>query len=132
MSTTPHEARVQALLPNPQRNLLEACFRRLVIRRLAAMTRDRLSLHEGGDVLVFGEDRASAEIEASIHIHDCAFFSAVAFGGSIGAAESYARGEWTTNDLSALVRLFIRNRETLESVETGLARLAAPLRRRLH
>ena len=54
-------------------------------------------------------DRASAEIEASIHIHDCAFFGAVAFGGSIGAGGGYMRGYWTTNDLSALVRLFIRN-----------------------
>ncbi len=54
------------------------------------------------------------------------FFRAIAFGGHIGAAESYVRGEWTTDDLPALMRLFAANREALDGLETGWARLSQP------
>ena len=58
-----------------------------------------------------------------MHVHDPAFYTAVAFGGSVGAGESYAEGDWTTDDLTALVRVLIRNRDVLDGMERGLARL---------
>ncbi len=39
--------------------------------------------------------------------------------GDIGFAESYIAGDWQTPDLAALLRLFIANREAIESVVYG-------------
>lgn len=39
--------------------------------------------------------------------------------GDIGFAESYIAGDWTTPDLPALIRLFIANRDDIESVVYG-------------
>jgi len=55
-----------------------------------------------------------------------------AFGGSIGAGEAYMQGYWTTNDLTDLVRLLVLNREVLDGMETGLARLTVPAQKVLH
>jgi cyclopropane-fatty-acyl-phospholipid synthase len=60
-------------------------------------------------------------------VHSPAFFRALAFGGHIGAAESYVRGEWTSDDLTGLVRLLALNRDAVDGLETGLALLSRPV-----
>jgi cyclopropane-fatty-acyl-phospholipid synthase len=59
-------------------------------------------------------------------VADRGFFRAMAFGGHIGAAESYVRGEWTADSLTDVVRVFASNREVLDGLETGWARLSQP------
>jgi cyclopropane-fatty-acyl-phospholipid synthase len=61
-----------------------------------------------------------------MHVKDPYFFRALTFGGHIGAAESYVRGEWTTSDLPSVMRLFAANREALDGLEKGWARLSQP------
>jgi len=51
--------------------------------------------------------------------------------GDLGAAEAYLDGEWTTDDLPGLVRLFARNAELLDR-ETWPTRLANAANRLLH
>jgi cyclopropane-fatty-acyl-phospholipid synthase len=73
------------------------------------------------------------EADARVEVADPApFWRSVAFGGHIGAAEAYVAGAWSTPDLVSLVRLFLRNRDVLDGLESGWARLARPLRRALH
>ncbi len=56
---------------------------------------------------------------AAIRLHNWHVCSAALKSGDIGFAESYIRGDWTTPDLAALLRLFISNRERIESVIYG-------------
>jgi len=51
------------------------------------------------------------------------FYRQVAMNGSVGAGEAYMDGHWTCSDLVALVRLLVRNRDLLDGMEGGLARL---------
>lgn len=130
MSTTPSQLESQLYEPAP--GMLDRCARKLVLAQLKNLTSGRLTLLEGTNAATFGDRSADSGLQAVVQIHDAGFFSAVAFGGSVGAAESYARGEWFADNLTAVVRLLIRNREVLDGMETGLARLAAPLRHALH
>ena len=50
----------------------------------------------------------------------------------MGAGESYMRGDRSCNDLTAAMRVLLRNRQVLDGMETGVARLPAPLRQGLH
>ncbi|HOB97870.1 MAG TPA: protein kinase, partial [Verrucomicrobiota bacterium] len=56
----------------------------------------------------------------------------LAANGSVGAGEAYMDGLWTCDDLVALVRLLVRNRDRLDAMETGLARLGGWAMRVLH
>jgi len=116
--------------PAPRINPLGALARRLVLRRLQALRQGCLQLREGHQRLMFGQ--AGSEPAASVTVHDPAFFAELAYGGSVGAGESYMLGQWTTDDLTALMRILLRNRSAMDSLETGLARCSAPLRLLAH
>jgi cyclopropane-fatty-acyl-phospholipid synthase len=109
---------------------MAALARKLVLRRLAALREGQLHLYEGGERLAFGAERTGSD--ASLHVLDPACYAEIAFGGSVGAGESYMLGHWRSDDLTALLRLLLRNRAALDAMETGLARLSAPLRLAAH
>jgi cyclopropane-fatty-acyl-phospholipid synthase len=65
-------------------------------------------------------------------VHDARFWGQVAWGGSVGAGEAYMLGYWSADDLAAALRIFAANTAAMDKLETGLARLSAPLRSLLH
>jgi cyclopropane-fatty-acyl-phospholipid synthase len=85
----------------------------------------------GNEVWRFGTDAANGPA-ATVRIHDARTFAELAFGGSIGAAEAYMLGFWDADDLTSVIRVLLRNRAVLDGLETGAARLKAPLQRALH
>ncbi|HEX5650023.1 MAG TPA: cyclopropane-fatty-acyl-phospholipid synthase family protein [Steroidobacteraceae bacterium] len=115
-------------LPRP--NPLGAAARRLVLGRLGTLENGLLRVHEGDAVHEFRG--AGAGIAASIEVKHPAFYADLAYGGSVGAAESYMLGHWSTHDLTALLRLMLANRAVLDSLESGLASVSAPLRLAAH
>jgi cyclopropane-fatty-acyl-phospholipid synthase len=114
----------------PRSNPLGAFARQLVFARLATLREGQLRICEGSQVHEFGN--RSSGFDATITVLDQAFYAEIAFGGSVGAGESYMLGHWQAQDLTKLMRLLLRNRHTLDAMETGLARLSAPLRTAAH
>jgi cyclopropane-fatty-acyl-phospholipid synthase len=68
----------------------------------------------------------------TVRVHSPRFYRAAATSGSVGAGEAYIAGEWSCDDLVGLVRLLVRNRELLDGMEGGLARLGTWLLRGWH
>ncbi|BFM12867.1 cyclopropane-fatty-acyl-phospholipid synthase family protein [Simiduia litorea] len=83
-------------------------FRNLLFRLLKNLRHGSVELHEAGEVFHFGET-TSQGVKAKIAVHDAGFYSAVITGGTIGAGESYMRGEWSSNNLVDVVRLMSIN-----------------------
>ncbi|HXV40121.1 MAG TPA: cyclopropane-fatty-acyl-phospholipid synthase family protein [Steroidobacteraceae bacterium] len=113
----------------PRPNPLGVVARHAVLARLAMLSRGLLRLRDGDSVHAFGDGTGP---EATITVRDPAFYSEVAWGGSVGAAESYMLGHWRADDLTALMRVMLLNHEVLDNMEGGLARLSSPLRRFAH
>ncbi|MEO5798997.1 MAG: cyclopropane-fatty-acyl-phospholipid synthase family protein [Gemmatimonadales bacterium] len=101
-------------------------WKRVVISRLNGVGAGRLTLADGPERWSVGSD---AELSASIEVHDQRFYRAIALGGHLGAAEGYGLGWWSSPDLTQVVRLMARNREAVEGLERGVARLLTPMRR---
>lgn len=114
--------------PKPSR--LDRVARRAVLRRLSGIRRGSLTLIEGDQRHEFGD--AGTGVSAQITIEDPRFFSDVAFGGTIGGGEAYIRGYWHADCLTSVVRIFASNRELLENMEAGTARLTQPLQKIFH
>lgn len=102
-------------------------YRRGVFATLARIRAGTLTVGENGRTRVFGT-AAEGEPDAEIVIRDPHFFRDVVLAGDLGAAESFMHGDFDCPDLTALVRLFIRNREALEGLDGGLAGLRRMLR----
>lgn len=109
--------------------LLDRLGRKALLATLAGIQEGHLKLIDDGQARDFGGD---SEPDVTITVTDSRFYGVVAFGGAIGAAEAYMQGYWTCNDLTQVVRLFLKNRSVLEGMDTGMARLATPLRKLLH
>ena len=56
---------------------------------------------------------------AGIRLHNWAVCAAALKSGDIGVAETYIRGDWTSPDLAALLRLFLVNREHIDKMIYG-------------
>lgn len=56
---------------------------------------------------------------AAIRLRNWNVCAAALRSGDIGFAESYIAGDWTTPDLTALLKLFIANRDDVESIVYG-------------
>ena len=112
---------------------LDAFLRRRLLDQLAPLREGSLLVRDA-----FGEQRLgqpSGDLHATVTIEDPAFYRKVAAQGSVGAGESYIDGDWRCDDLVALVQLLVRNRDLLDGMERGPARVGGWLLRgwnRLH
>jgi len=109
-------------------NPVRALFR----RRLRALRHGRIVIEERDGTETFGKPTEFCPLSVTIKVHDPAFYSEAALGGSVGAAEAYMDGLWSTDDLTGLVRIIARNQDLNSGMERGAARLAAPMRKFLH
>jgi cyclopropane-fatty-acyl-phospholipid synthase len=117
------------IVPSGLSAALTRCARKVVLSRLAEIERGRITLIEGAERYTFG---SGEELRAALTVCDPTFYTDIAFGGSIGAAESYMSGFWSSDDLTALIRIIILNRKVLLDMEGGLSKITAPLHRLLH
>lgn len=109
--------------------MLNRLARRAVLGRLDQLQEGKLIVETPEGLRQFG---SRDDPTVTVRLNDDSFFSALAFGGHVGAAEAYVDGAWSTDDLTALVQLFLRNREVMEGLETGIARITQPLRSLAH
>jgi cyclopropane-fatty-acyl-phospholipid synthase len=93
--------------------------------RLLKNIQGRLDLHspDGRLFSFWGADPSVLTIQeahrAKVQLHNWNVFAAALKSGDIGFAESYMEGDWTTPDLTALLRLLITNRKHLDEVVYG-------------
>jgi cyclopropane-fatty-acyl-phospholipid synthase len=74
----------------------------------------------------------SSDLHTSLQILDASSYTDLAAGGALGAAEAYIQGKWVTSDLTSMLRVFVRNREVMLTIDGGITRLLNPARRLLH
>jgi cyclopropane-fatty-acyl-phospholipid synthase len=111
---------------------LDKLARRLVHSRLKNIQTGQLVISENGRHTTFGRPTDETPLTAQICVEHPRFYRDIAFGGSIGAGESYIHGYWTCADLSNLLRIMLRNRDALEEVDSGTALFTRPLQKLLH
>ncbi len=110
--------------------------RRGVHDLLETISRGRLQVHDPLGSRQFGSGNSSASSptgpDVVLHISDLSAYLDIALGGTIGAAEAYMAGKWTVSDLPGVVRLLTINRDVMNHLESGLARLGGGLLQLAH
>ncbi len=113
---------------------LQRLGKRLFLDALARIQHGELTVvvPGTGERHVFGKRTATCDLHAALEVLHPQTFADAAFGGTVGGGEAYIRGLWRTDDLTALVRMFVANREAMESFEGPAGWVADPVRRVLH
>ncbi len=90
---------------------------RRVFKLLRHLRHGALIIHTpSGDTVVAGDGHGQ---QVSISLKNWNVCTQALRCGDIGFAETYIAGDWSTNDLSGLLKLFIANRKTLDAVIYG-------------
>ncbi|HEX7368992.1 MAG TPA: cyclopropane-fatty-acyl-phospholipid synthase family protein [Rhodanobacteraceae bacterium] len=97
--------------------------------QLGGLAHGRLRIDDCLGTLEFGSANGP---EVRVEVLDPAFYRMLAANGSVGAGEAWMDGLWRTDDLVALVQLLVRNRDLLDGMEGGLARLGGMALRSWH
>ncbi len=111
--------------------LLDQLAKRVVLAKLEKITRGQIQMIDADRVYTFG-DTEQCPLKAVISIRNPAFYRSIAFGGSVGAGESYFQGDWDCDNLTHLVRLLLINRDVVDNMDNGLSRLSAPFNQFFH
>jgi cyclopropane-fatty-acyl-phospholipid synthase len=129
------DSTLPATAPAPsvaQPAFLTRLLRQLVLHRVRGLRCGSITIIDGGESLTFGEPDSDCSLSATLHVQDVRFYRELVFGGSVGAGAAYSKGFWSCDDLTTLVRILVLNREVLDSMEAGFARLTFPLRKVFH
>lgn len=121
-----------SLIDEDNSGLLTRIARRLVHKQLSRITIGEIVLRENHTDYYFGQVSDDFPLRVTIDVKHSSLYRDVAFGGSSGSGEAYMNGSWHCSDLVGLVRIFLRNRSVLDSMDYGLTRFRAPLEKFLH
>jgi cyclopropane-fatty-acyl-phospholipid synthase len=102
---------------NHQPGFLENFAQGQLEKRLCKIPRGILVIEDGSESKSFGIRESAADVYATIVIHDPSTYRDIAFGGSIGAAEAYMLGKWSSPNLVNLVRLMSINIDFLNAMD---------------
>ena len=90
---------------------------RTVLQLLQKIRHGSITLHlPDGSVQRFGD---SATPHATLHLKNWNAFTGALKSGDIGFAESFIDGDWTTPDLTGLLRVLVQNRAEVDRVIFG-------------
>lgn len=112
---------------------VQRVLRASLLKQLRPIRHGRVVLSDALGTEVLGPHSADAvDLTVHLQVHDMDFYRAVAANGSVGAAEAYMDGSWSCDAPVSLVRLLVRNRDLLDGMEGGLARLGGATMRLWH
>ena len=107
---------------------LDRALRARLIERLRPLRHGRIVIEDASGRVALGR-AGETGICVHVRVDDPALYRALATSGGVGAGESYIRGYWRCDDLVGLMRLLVSNRDLLDGLERGSARLGGWLLR---
>jgi len=107
-----------------------AFFKSILLKKLKGLRVGRLVIVDGPNRFIFGNQQS--ELQATITVTSQEFYVFLGSGGTLGAAESFTAGYWFSDNLVSLIQIIIKNKKTMENLESGLARLANPFNQIIH
>lgn len=103
-------------------HFLDRLARAVLGSRLDTLRRGEITLCDAAGSTTHGQ---AADLRTSVQVHRPRFFRQALLGGTLSVAESYIQGDWDCDDLTSLFRIFVRNRESADRFDRGLARWLA-------
>ena len=118
--------------PAKSPTILAKLGRKLLLAQLAKLEHGSLRIVEPAGDHRFGKRTPECDLAVTVHVENPQFFADVAFGGTVGAGEAYIRGIWKCDDLTGLVRIFLRNRDLMNGMDGRWAVFTKPFLKAFH
>ena len=104
--------------------ILDKVARKIILGYFKEIKEGQITVKENSDHMVFGEVTPKFPVKATIEVQNPRMYMDIAAKGLNGSADAFIKGWWTCDNLTNLVRIFTRNRDTANKFESGIANLA--------
>ena len=92
-------------------------FRKLIFSQMKRLQGGLVRLDDvaEGESYEFGD--AASSLQTNITVHHAEAYKKIATGGNVGAAEAFMDGDWSSDNLTDVVRIFVRNLDSAHSID---------------
>ena len=104
-------------------------YKKIIHQRLSQIKDAHIIIKDGKSINKFGKP---GNLSAKINILDAVFYKNIILGGTIGASESFIRGEWRSPNLTNVIRVLARNTEAQDKLENLFTLLSQPFLKVMH
>ena len=104
-------------------------YKKIIHQRLSQIKDAHIIIKDGESINKFGKP---GNLSAKINILDTVFYKNIILGGTIGASESFIRGEWSSPNLTNVIRVLARNTEAQDKLENLFTLLSQPFLKVMH
>ena len=109
---------------------LTSVFKNGLKKKLSHLNVGCISVVDGVDKFSFGD--TGSELQVNVQVHSQEFYVMTGSGGAMGIAEAYILGYWTSDDVVMLMRIILKNRSILLSLNDGFAKILSPINKLIH
>ena len=109
---------------------LTSVFKNGLKKKLSHLNVGCISVVDGADKFSFGDP--GSELQVNVQVHSQEFYVMTGSGGAMGIAEAYILGYWTSDDVVMLMRIILKNRSILLSLNDGFAKILSPINKLIH
>lgn len=104
-------------------------YKKIIHQRLSQIKDAHIIISDGKSINKYGKP---GNLSAKINILDSVFYKNIILGGTIGASESFIRGEWSSPNLTNVIRVLARNTEAQDKLENLFTLLSQPFLKVMH
>ncbi|MDG1752347.1 MAG: cyclopropane-fatty-acyl-phospholipid synthase [Thalassotalea sp.] len=98
-------------------NWFDKRCRSIVLSVFSKINYGQLEVIEGTTSKLFPSQADDSCIKGKIHIHDVSVYRDFVKGGSIGVAEAYIDGKWSSPNLTHVIRIFAKAQQQIDKLE---------------
>ena len=109
---------------------LTSVFKNGLKKKLSHLNIGCITVVDGKDKFSFGD--TDSELQVNVQVHSQEFYVMTGSGGAMGIAEAYILGYWTSDDVVMLMRIILKNRSIMLSLNDGFAKILSPINKLIH
>jgi cyclopropane-fatty-acyl-phospholipid synthase len=97
---------------------LEQKCKKMVLSVFSTLEYGQIEVIEDGEHSFYPSEYDGMSPTAKMYIHDVSVYKDFVKGGSIGAAEAFIEGKWSSSELTNVIRIFAKAQEQTDQVES--------------
>jgi cyclopropane-fatty-acyl-phospholipid synthase len=111
-------------------SFLAAFFKKIILKKFKQVKFGFIKITDGDEEYYFGDE--GSKLKANVEIFSSEFYVFLGSGGLLGVTESYTAGYWKSNNLVSLIRIVIQNKDVMNQLDSGWAKLFKPANNYIH
>ena len=110
--------------------ILAKFFKNALKVKLKNLSIGFITVTDESEKFSFGDK--NSELKSTLSVHSQEFYILIGSGGAMGLAEAYMLGYWSSENVLNLMRIVVKNRDVLLSLNKGISRVFNPLNKIIH